>query len=333
MERQELKSSAFFFEAISKFRTPLMGLATLNVMLLHIFQNFELLGSDVIFYVFESGADLFMLLSGFGLFYSVDKGGSLGSYFKKRFLRIYPEYIIACVASGVLLAKGTVWVIKDLTTLSFWMNASTTYWFIALIVVLYLIYPFIHKFIRKSDTFSIILIAVTVLANLILPFVFVWDYWARVIAFERIPVFFAGAFLAKKIKYDSISIRKERVLYFLIVAMAALILSVRTPAGFYRLVLLPWTVCVAVLAAFVFDRCKKGNVVVKGMELLGKISLQVYLFHGFLMEFLLLKLVPLASNKPLMILITTLQTLLVAVIVKLICDKFRQLLSKPAKKG
>ena len=91
MERQELKSSAFFFEAISKFRTPLMGLATLNVMLLHIFQNFEMLGSDVIFYVFESGADLFMLLSGFGLFYSVDKGGSLGSYFKKRFLRIYPE--------------------------------------------------------------------------------------------------------------------------------------------------------------------------------------------------------------------------------------------------
>ena len=171
------------------------------------------------------------------------------------------------------------------------------------------------------------------MANLILPFVLVWDYWARVIAFERIPVFFAGAFLAKKIKYDSISIRKERILYFLIVAMAALILSVRTPAGFYRLVLLPWTVCVAVLAAFVFDRCKKGNVVVKGMELLGKISLQVYLFHGFLMEFLLLKLVPLASNKPLMILITTLQTLLVAVIVKLICDKFRQLLSKPAKKA
>ena len=119
MERQELKSSTFSFDALSRFRTPMMGFAALNLMLLHVFQNFELLGSLIVFNMFESGADLFMLLSGFGLFYSVDKGGSLGSYFKKRFLRIYPEYIIACMASGILLAKGTVWVIKDLTTLSF----------------------------------------------------------------------------------------------------------------------------------------------------------------------------------------------------------------------
>ena len=331
MERQELITSGFSLDAISRFRTLLMGLAALNVMLLHIFQNFELVCTEAMLRVFESGADVFILLSGFGLFYSLDKGFSLGSYIKKRLLRIYPEYALSCVLFGILFGIGVSGIVQDLLTVSFWINASLRYWFISLIIVMYIVYPFLHQLIKKSDAFAIVLIAVFIAVDIILPFIIKDYYWERSVAFDRIPSFFAGAFIAKKAKYGKISFEKARVLYFVIIALASLLLSLTVGGAHYRLVLLPWTISYTVVVAFIAEHTKPGNIVVKMMTFMGMLSLQIYLFNGHLMEYLRTKLVTLSLNKAAMILLSVILTLVTAYIVKLLCDKFRQIIGTSDK--
>ena len=331
MERQELKSSTFSFDALSRFRTPLMGFAALNLMLLHVFQNFELLGSLIVFNMFESGADLFMLLSGFGLFYSVDKGFTLSSYVKKRFLRIYPEYILTCALQAVLFETGVMWFLKYITTAGYWMSDTTLFWFYAIIVVLYIVYPVIHKIIKKSDTGAVILIISIIAVEIILPFFIGEYYWGKSIALERIPVFIAGAFIAKKVKYG-ISIKSEKVLYFVIGAMASILLTI--PAGrHYRLVLLPWSVCITVITAFLFTKCRSNNLFVKVFNGLGKLSLQIYLLHSMLTEFLITRTFVGRFNTAWGIVVTTVFALASSILMKMICDRLRQMSNIRAKKA
>jgi len=326
MERQELKSSVFSLDAISKFRTQLMGLATLNVMLLHIFQNFELIYTEALLRIFESGADVFVLLSGFGLFYSLDKGFSVRPYIKKRLFRIYPEYVLSCLLFGLLFGIGISGLIQDLLTISFWINASLRYWFISLIIVLYIIYPIFHRLIKKSDVFAILIIAAFIAANILLPFIIKDYYWDRCVAFDRIPTFFVGVYLAKKTKYGKICFESARVLYFVIIALASLSLVVYVGGAHYRLVIMPWTIGFTIIVAFILEHTKQGNIIVRMISFMGMLSLQIYLFNNHLMEYLRMKLATLSSNKPVMILMSVVLTLLTAYIVKLICDKFRRIL-------
>ena len=332
MERQELKSSTFSFDALSRFRTTLMGLAALNVMLLHISQNFELLGSDIVFTMFESGADMFMLLSGFGLFYSVDKGFSLPAYIKKRFMRIYPEYFLSCALYAVLFGTGVLWFIKYITTAGYWMSDTTLFWFYAIIVVLYIFYPVIHKIIKRSDTGTVILIISIIAVEIILSCFVDEFYWEKAIALERIPVFIAGALIAKRVKYGGISIKSEKVLYFVIGAMASILLTI--PAGrHYRFVLLPWSVCITVITAFIFTKCKSNNLVVKVFNGLGKLSLQIYLLHSMLTEFLITRTFVGRFNTAWGIVVTTVFALASSILMKMICDRLRQMSNIRAKKA
>ena len=81
---------------LSRYRSQLMGVATVWVMLFHAYPfEFGVLPLDAFKAVGFCGVDLFILLSGMGLSVSLQKNRgreSLAAYYRRRFFRILPAY-------------------------------------------------------------------------------------------------------------------------------------------------------------------------------------------------------------------------------------------------
>ena len=82
---------------ISHYRGELMGLAMLFVMFFHVWMP----KSNALYGLVRCGnvgVDMFLFLSGIGLWYSWTKDPSPVRFFKKRYLRVYPAWlVIACL--------------------------------------------------------------------------------------------------------------------------------------------------------------------------------------------------------------------------------------------
>ena len=81
---------------ISKHRSELMGVAIIIVMLFHLDFNIDRFPFSLINYPIticgSIGVDIFLLVSGFGLYLSLQQNNDFISYFKKRLIRILPAY-------------------------------------------------------------------------------------------------------------------------------------------------------------------------------------------------------------------------------------------------
>ena len=78
---------------ISRYRGELMGAAMLFIILFHVglsrgdpFYGLRRCGNV--------GVDMFLFLSGVGLWYSWTKNPSFTHFFKRRYLRIYPVWLL-----------------------------------------------------------------------------------------------------------------------------------------------------------------------------------------------------------------------------------------------
>lgn len=85
----------FDLNLLSQYRTPLMGLAALMIVVCHALSyGVEMPG--LIASLLERGGlgvDIFLFLSGIGCWYSLSKGTTPGSWYSKRFMRIFVPYL------------------------------------------------------------------------------------------------------------------------------------------------------------------------------------------------------------------------------------------------
>ena len=134
---------------ISTYRSELMGWSILWIMMLHFtFNQVKPLGF-IAQYGFE-GVDIFLFVSGFGLFYSLDKDNNLIRFYKKRLLRIFPTYyIIGAISTLILNHNDILTFLFRYSTLGFWIDKEYADWFIPSIILLYLLAPFIKKIVDK----------------------------------------------------------------------------------------------------------------------------------------------------------------------------------------
>jgi peptidoglycan/LPS O-acetylase OafA/YrhL len=116
----------------------------------------------------EIGVDIFLILSGFTLaMNSVTM--PLRQFFQRRFLRIYPSYWLALVASLLIQRKlfGThrswedIWQhfvgIHGYSKLAYFTDISDPFWFISMIVAAYLVFACIRK--RLDDLSLVVAVA------------------------------------------------------------------------------------------------------------------------------------------------------------------------------
>ena len=331
MERQELKSDkGFSLDIICRERGALMGLAACYVLFLHFAQVFGVFGTDFMqnlesffFVQCESGVDLFLLLSGFGLYYSLDKSFNLKGFYKKRFIRVFPEYLIALLIAAFLWEDGMVPFLLRLCTLKFWVFKELTFWYIALISVLYLIFPVIYRIIKKSTGSCVV--AVLILLLTAFPLNMLGEvYTSRIIAFDRIPVFMAGALLAKGSKNKDRLYHKDLLLVGIIVMLLSAICSEFTDTVHYRLFYLPLAVCLCVTAGYGFSLIKDNNPLKKMLMFLGRNSLAIYL-NAILLYYLKDKsIIGTIPSVAVQIPISLVIILAASFVITSVCDAFRK---------
>ncbi len=138
---------------ISRYRGELMGLAMLFVMLFHVWMP----KSNPMYGLVRCGnvgVDIFLLLSGVGLWFSWTGNPSPKRFFVHRFQRVYPAWLVmACLfyIPNYISTPGGGYspdvpnlIANILVGWSFWRIDDLTFWFVPSIMVLYVLAPGLH---------------------------------------------------------------------------------------------------------------------------------------------------------------------------------------------
>ena len=206
----------FTFKDISTYRSELMGWAILWIMMLHFtFTQIKPLGF-LAQYGF-AGVEIFMFVSGFGLYFSLDKDSNLLHFYKKRLLRIFPTYYILGIFASILLYNDSVVTyLFRYTTIGFWTGGVYGEWYIPSIVLLYLLAPLFKELYHKK--LFIIIISVCCICLLASYYIIANEYITKgephFFLLYRVPAFIFGMACAYWIK-NRIS---EKYYYFLLLA-------------------------------------------------------------------------------------------------------------------
>ena len=286
---------------VSKYRAELMGFAILMIMFCHLDVAQSHNGFDVSFlgkvlHTFTVGVDVFMFLSGLGLYYSYSsKQPSYWSFEKKRLIRILPLYFIIAGATYILfdliLRKLTLAkLFRDLFFLSWFLSGSTLYWYILAIVCFYALFPLLYRFIHGGKHGLVKVVVFSVL------------WWTLVgvgskhsamlesfkIALDRLPIFMFGIYCGKLVR-ENRRLRAVEWLSYFIIGYLALIILLRTRVRalsfvlYYpvRALLGLSVIATLILIMELLNRRipRMARMLSEGMRWLGGLTLECYLFH------------------------------------------------------
>lgn len=138
---------------LSRYRTALMGLAAIMIIACHAPASGVLMPklAHTALSIGNFGVDVFLLLSGIGCWFSLNKDVPSkwgGQFYKKRFYRVYIPYLFIYVPFNIcLLCLGNcgIWdSLSSVLTLEYWLHHRGA-WFVSLLVPLYLICPLLNK--------------------------------------------------------------------------------------------------------------------------------------------------------------------------------------------
>ena len=153
----------FIIQDISTYRSELMGWSILWIMMLHFtFTQIKPLGF-IAQYGF-AGVEIFMLVSGLGLFYSLHSNHDIFLFYKKRLLRIFPTYyLLGILASILIFHDNIIDYFLRCSTLGFWTGGIYWEWYIPSIVLLYLISPIIKYILDKKYFILLLCLCISIL--------------------------------------------------------------------------------------------------------------------------------------------------------------------------
>ncbi len=163
----------FEFEKISKYRSELFGFAILSILLVHYAKDVQTTKSAVSYIasvfakyyrgiIRSQGVDIFIFLSGLGLYYSIQNKNTMYEFYKKRLLRVLIPYLITMPAflffiDFIVHDQSISAYISHLTYGSFWFGNGSSYtWFIALILLLYISFPFIYEMVNTERGHNVV---------------------------------------------------------------------------------------------------------------------------------------------------------------------------------
>ena len=211
-----VESGELNFSALSTYRNAIYGVAAIWIVLFHgiILPRVKLSSSlQFVTDTWQLGnisVDIFLLLSGIGLYYSFSKDPNILRFYYKRLMRVYLPYLLIAVPVFVYVCffwyNKPLLFIKALFTVNFWTGDRNPleFWYVSAILVFYLIYPLIYKFIfckPKNALLRTILLVVLSIALTFALFEFkkdVYSFLDRVL--PRLSVFIIGCYAGKPVK-------------------------------------------------------------------------------------------------------------------------------------
>lgn len=289
---------------ISKYRTHIMGFAILWIMWFHspFYGKSEIMHfvHNIGFY----GVDMFLLVSGLGLYFSMRRSKSIGTFYKKRAVRILPAYLIVSVCWYAFYKTEVSFGDKLLSVLGInYFRGNITVrpeyfdWFLPTLFVLYLLTPLYDKLFQKASVkwkFTLLSMAVSPLLCIIFYHTGQQVLYGSTV---RIAVFLVGYwigwFLYEKREEAKGSWMVHLTLLFVGVALVYYIQTYITNGTVFwglncypALLVAPALCAVLGLLFLCAEKYLKvvGKIILYPFRFCGKYSLEIYLFHQRLME-------------------------------------------------
>lgn len=275
---------------ISRYRGELMGAAMLFIMLFHV----ELARSDLFFGLRRMGnigVDMFLFLSGVGLWFSWMKNPSYRHFYTRRLVRIYPTWLIVACLYYIPrlpvhdLRSGVNLVMEIAINWNFWLHDELNFWYIPAIMALYLFAPPYMALIRKHPVYRwlpVVMIMWCILVQWVTPIHHAVGHLE--IFWSRVPIFFIGVNMGESVRQKR-TIDGQGIWMLWIMFAMALAASIfleqerhgRFPLFIERMLYIPLTVTAILLLNRVFRRLPQW--LNRQVALVGALSLECYLIH------------------------------------------------------
>ena len=221
------------FSIISKYRSELMGYAIIGVLIGHIIVFGEIHESGLISVISWLSLLIhtkgFLFLSGFGVFYSMNKDSNAWHFYIRRFYKFLLPFLVVAMPYFLVVTLANdgnfMYYLGKITTIDFWIFGNYHgMWYVAVLLVLYIITPPIYywlivdyKFLWVKVLFLLLIVfSINELISFSNP-----EYWSLVkIGLSQIPCFFIGILFA----YLSINISDRHL--FCVVLLLLVILYI-----------------------------------------------------------------------------------------------------------
>ncbi len=283
---------------ISRFRAEQMGIAMLIIILFHV----QLPRLDPFFGLRRMGnigVDMFLFLSGIGLWFSWMKKPSLRHFFSRRYLRIYPAWLlIACLYYIPRFHGGGLWewidLVLDITiNWDFWLHDELTFWYIPATMMLYLFAPAYMTLIQRHPIYRWLPVAMIVWCILVQWVTPIHQAVGHLeIFWSRVPIFFIGINMGEMVRrkqtIDGTGIWMILLLFVMTLAACIFLEQVRHgqfPLFIERMLYIPLTITTVLLLNRILRRtptwCNRM------LAFVGGLSLEAYLIHShFVLDYI-----------------------------------------------
>lgn len=285
-------------QRISANRAYLMGIAILSIMLFH---QAWIYGWNPVFAFFHFygnwGVDIFFLVSGFGLYYSLKKDNRVAHFYYRRIIRILPLCLVCglfrYIVDHILPVGIGGYPTGEHAISSNWLTIlSWDKWFIPVILIYYMVMPLIYKAI---DRYGLKVLCFAYFVSL----VGVWSDTLNTYSFNiytlRFPSFCMGVAAAaglfnesKRVRYVGFVMIINAVIYkFLIMTDCSWVYN-----DSYTYLLL--SMGIIILCLFII-KCLPSISIIENNRLvsfcmsvlhfLGRHTLEIYLVHEFIYRY------------------------------------------------
>lgn len=283
---------------ISRFRGALMGIAMLIIILFHV----DLARSDMFFGLRRMGnlgVDMFLFLSGIGLWFSWMKNPSCKRFYFRRLIRIYPAWlIIACLyyipRMHVHDAASLINLIGEIGfNWNFWLHDELSFWYIPAIMMLYLFAPPYMELIRRHSIYRwlpVVMIMWCILVEWVTPIHHAVGHIE--IFWSRVPIFFIGINMGEMVRQKR-TIDGQGIwmliIMFVMTSVSCFFLEQERHGQFplfvERMLYIPLTITFILLCNRVLRRTPRW--VNGSLAFVGSLSLECYLIHlHFVLDYL-----------------------------------------------
>ena len=205
------------------------------------------------------GVPIFFAMSGFLIWFSIERTNSYSAYLKKRFFRIYPELWVGVFVEIItILILYDEWNLKDiilftftqLTIFQFWTPSSLrgygcgtpngSLWTICTLIQFYIIAWFLHKLLHKKKILFwivslVISVSISVLLQVILENMFGMSVFTKLFdqsVVRYLWLFIVGIFISE-FWNDIDTFLKKYWIVFLLLGMLFYITKIDIFAGYY----------------------------------------------------------------------------------------------------
>lgn len=274
----------------------LKGLLALVIVAAHLRNNLTWLNDTIVGQLLTAsgylGVAIFFFFSGYGILFQYKKRGQdyLNSFLRNRWLDIYLKYLLLMVI--YLLFHALFGRFPSLTNLLFSLSFGGTLvytgWYLQAILVLYLLFYLVIKFLPQKKPW---LLTVGFVLALVAYCALCFAFRCSILWYQSVLGFFFGLFVAwNKEAIDTFLSKKRRDLWVLVGATLAFCITLL--AGHFPLLPLPIQYGTKAASSVFFVAASMlllrfVNIKNKITAYLGSLSFEIYVIHGFFLNLFL----------------------------------------------